>query len=71
MVFDRLGRAFWLSIPFWIAVAVVMVVLFNYEDSLPKLMGYSTPTIVEDAFVLACCIGPFIYQSVRKRNPHA
>lgn len=50
------ARSFRWSLVFWIAAAVAFVVLFNFEHSLPRIMGFSMPDVIAAGIVLAIWI---------------
>jgi hypothetical protein len=58
------------SLVFWGAVAVVLVVAFNYDADLPKVMGFSGAHVLAAALMVAIWIGTVIYMMV-KRKPNA
>jgi hypothetical protein len=49
-------------------IAGIFVVLFNFDDELPKVMGYSGAKIAAGAIILAIWIGAFM---MMRRKPHA
>ena len=55
------------NVVFWVVIALLLVFLFNIDDRLPKVMGYSGATVIAGAIVVLVWIGFFIHSKWKSR----
>jgi hypothetical protein len=58
------------GLAFWVVIAGILVVAFNYDADLPKVAGYSGANVLAAAIMVAIWIGVGIYLVI-KRKPRA
>ena len=63
------SRFRWLSLTFWGVFALILVVVFNYNSSLPTVMGISGADVVAGALTVAVWIGTGVYIAIKRKSP--
>ena len=61
-------RTFRWSLVFWIAIAVAFVILFNFEHSLPRIMGFSMPDVIAGGIVVAIWIVALVVTIMKRKT---
>jgi len=70
----EIGPTFWKAfrwgLAFWIVVAIGLVILFNFESPLTRVMGFPLSDAITVVLVIAVWIGAASYAWM-KRKPRA
>jgi hypothetical protein len=63
------AKTLWRAVWFWVAVACFLVVAFNYQDSMPKVLGYSMADVIAAGLMVSIWIGTWFRIARSKKRP--